>query len=523
MPWDPAYVAWLKTSPIYPVHVLETIEIGSFGPTNTPLKLSSAWVSDEHVVAIVREGSSIEYGQIRPGTYERSYGSATIEILPGVDIRASIARGMVCCLRVGPAGLPLSEVMHPHVWLGVIRDYVCRSGRWYLELTELIGGLQNRFTDSADQQSLFYSLSSTTLSVEYDPEADNSITVADTTVLLTTGETDYYLVQIVPSDGGEPFYLLGQTVNSGAGTLTTLTEDLYGTTAIAAPAGSTVKAIGYMSETPMRCAARILLSNLVPRNPDPGDGAYTNGPYDLLPEGWGYAIPQYLFDGADMEAFIDIVHAGFDGVDDTWQVVVESPQTDGLQWLQEFLRPGGFFLGLHQGSLTVRAVVRDVGLNTPGTITVDDELIVDVVEYHAWDPDSPVEYRTARTVAADGTASTSTETHIGTRPSRTRRRRDLLDCWKSTADWTNEVSERLGPYDTRVPERIVVETRGWAAAQPSIGDLVRLTTSVIPRRTVEADPVFAATPALMVGGGCNWFGGTCRLELLAIPRFPEVE
>ena len=48
---------------------------------------------------------------------------------------------------------------------------------------------------------------------------------------------------------------------------------------------------------------------------------------------------------------------------------------------------------------------------------------------------------------------------------------------------------RLGPYDTRVPERMVVETRGWAAAVPSIGDLVRLTTGVIPRRTVEAEAV----------------------------------
>lgn len=523
MAWAPEFKAWLESSPLYPVYLLESITVGSFGPTGTPLALSSGWVDDEHIVAIVREGSSIEHGQLRPGTWERSYGSATIEILPGVDIRASIARGMTVCLRVGPANQPISDEMHPHVWLGVIRDYVCRSGRWYLELVELCGALQNRFSDDANAQNLFYSLSSTTLTADYDPESQNVITVADSTVLLTTGETDYYLVKIEPSEGGDPYFLLGQTVDTGAHTLTSLTEDLYGTTTVPAKSGSVVRVVAFSSDDPLHIAARVLLSNVVPRNPDPGDGAYTNGPYDLHPEGWGYAIPQYLFDAADMETYREIVTGGFDNIDDTWQMVVESAQTDGQQWLQEFLRPGGFFISTHQGSLTVRAVVRDTGQNTPGTITIDDNLLMDVVEYHAWDPDSPVEYRTARAVAADGTADTATETHIGSRPSRVRRRRDLIDCWKSAAEWTNEVTERLGPYDTRVPERIVVETRGWAAAVPSIGDLVRLTTSLIPRRTVEADPVFDATPCLMVGGGCDWFGGSCRIELIAIPRFPEVE
>lgn len=518
MSWNPRFVADLAADPLYPLFLLEGQVVGAFAPTTAPLMLSSFAV-DGYQNCLVREGSSIQHPTLEPGTWARTVGAMTLGITPNVDIRTTVARGQVVKFLVGFPGYDVSEF--ECVWLGSVRNLFFRDGLWQLSMTELAGALQNRFSSDTNEQNLFFDLpASTKLDGDYDPAIDTTVTVDAVTGWDPNNNGDYVL-RITPTDS--PVYYvfassLAALTFSGAAAdvfdspLTDHDPPTVGTAAIATDRDP-VEAIAWIEAHPLDLVRKVLQST----------GFATNGPDDDLPRSWSYGIPRDLVDRVDVQTFIDFTTT------EHWDVLVDHSQADAQSWLTEVLRPAGLFVSTHQGCLTARAVISYTGRTTPGTVTISDDDLIEISEYQTWDDSSPVEYKTERVYAYnEADVSTFTEDHIATRPTRARRRRDLPWCFNSegsSAAWTAEVANRLGPYDTRVPERIRVSVCGWRAAVASLGDIVFLTTAfLVPRTSLHGghDP-FEGTPCLLVGGGIDWFSGGGSLELLHVPQYEGVE
>ena len=501
MAWRGPFIEQLRRPLVAPVFLFESHQFvestsGVFAGAKDPMALSSARIPGFHSrVCIELEGCSIVHPTLTPGAWNRSYGSLTIGVTPGVDVRRLCARGQAVTLSMGFSGW-----RRPHfetIWLGFVRGISNRAGQWQIECIDAPGGLQNRFSDQQDEQNLFYNLGHTTLSADYEVGVDTTIDVTASSSW-EYGDDDGYLLYITPTTG-DPYYV-------GADTLTVLTfgtlneTPRFDTTPVDAVSGDRVDTIAYLVAHPIHIAARILASS---------GTASLNGVYDVYPASWGYGISRGHLDENDASWFASLTG----GTNLTWQVLVDDPQSDAMGWLQGVLQQGGFFVSVHQGALTVRAVGTTETDITPGMVTLDHDQIASL-DYETWDSESPIEYRTSKAVGASTSETTATvsDATLSTRPSKANRRRDLLHVWDlDTGAWTAEVSARLAVWDTTVPERMTIRTSNWAAAVASVGDYVAVTTTLVDRRS-GAD--FLSTRGLMIGGGPDWFRGGCSIDVL---------
>lgn len=497
----------------------------TFGSNLEPLQLSSAPIRGHPAkVVIVREGCSVSYGRLTPGTWTRSSGGLTIAVLPGIDVRRLCTRGQGCQLRMGFKG------WHHHqfqtVWVGTIRQVRWRSGRWAIECVDLPGSLQSRFGTGTENQNLFYGLATTELDANYtagDPDLTTNATSGwtfDSASMDSSGvlssfpfiQDGGYILRITPNTGSQ-FYLYASNFDN-VDEFTGLVSGRFGTTAADADAGNAVEEVAHSQAHPIRIAGRVLSSSGTSPALSGGGGTDPglNGPDDVFPASWAYGLRPAYVDRDDMSAYVALTG----GDTQLWTMLVPDRQADGYSWLARWLQPGGFFLSMHQGRITCRGVVSN--RTTPGFVMLTDDDIVDIEEYQAWDDDSQVEYRGSRAVSSlQDESDQSQEAHIETRPTRTVVRRDQLAVYDlDVAFWLAEITARLGIYDTRVPERVRVKLLGWRAGVASLGDVVRLNTSLLTRRT-QGD-AFDGAAGLVVAGGPDWFGATTTLELLFPPQ-----
>ncbi len=514
MPWSGRFIDALHGSTLAPRYLLESITVSAAGwrAVGGDLRLSSYPVAG-YIEEIARRGSAVSYGELRPITWERSHGALTIGLRGQRDIRPFTTRGQVVQLRVGFAGWAPHE-FEP-VFTGMVRNVVQRGSRWALEVVDLVAALSSRFDTTSQQQPLFHALNSTTLTANYTPGVTATISVASGAGF--NAETGgVYVLRITPT-GGDPYYTSATTKPTANTFSGTLTDGRFNTTATAAVTGDLVEAIAYTAAHPIRIAQRLMLST--------GEGA--GGQYDVLPAGWSWGLDPGLVDGDDCDAFYRLSRASGDP---NWSMLVDAQQEDGIGWLSGVLRPGGFFVSQHQGLLTTRAVLStDVETSTSGSVTINDDDIAEVSEYQAFDPGAPIEYgrprvRAEYTAATDswGSSAALAETDIASRPSRDRYTRDLPYVFNGGSAWPDAVTTRMGQWDTRVPERLSLTLRGWHRGLFSVGDLVRLNTSLIRPRAYSSGDTFAGyRKALVVGGGIDWFGATTRLVVVTHPD--EVE
>jgi hypothetical protein len=90
------------------------------------------------------------------------------------------------------------------------------------------------------------------------------------------------------------------------------------------------------------------------------------------------------------------------------------------------------------------------------------------------------------------------------------------DVWDNASAWLTEIGGRLKRFLLRAPERVDVTTT-LDLAGVSIGDTVRLTTSIVRSRYHDEGGAFDGRRLICVGGGPDWLRGTCRLSLIAVP------
>lgn len=494
MPWSDAFLHALRADRWEPIFLLESRPIGEF-TAGRDLQLSSHRVAgyDE---AIDPTRSSISHGELQIPGFTRSATSVTIGLTK--DVRRRTTVGQTVVLRIGLPGWPVGE--YQTVFAGVVRALRWSGGLWSLQLVDLAYGLQSRPVASTTDPRLFSALDEATTDVSgtYTPPA-STLNVTSTILFDAPSGGDPYLLLVTPDTGDEPFYLTatGKTATSFTGVSGAA---LFNTTAVACGTTSTVQCCAYSDTHPLNTARRILVST--------GTGAH--GDRDIFPATWGYAIPPDLVDGDDIRAQV-AASSPASGAND-WAWVLSEPLDNGLDALQQFLAPGGFFVGERQGAITARAVIEPTALEVPNTWRLRDG---QVEQYDAWDG-NVVEARKLRFRWGDGTTYTSGATEaLDTYPARWLHDVEAPAVWENTGAWGTSLDSRLRPYLLRRGERLTVRAAGLRLAAAAVGDCLELTTDQVTSRYQAEGWPFRARRTLVVGGGPDWFRGSVRLTVLA--------
>jgi hypothetical protein len=178
----------------------------------------------------------------------------------------------------------------------------------------------------------------TTSTTAFTGNSSTTLTLTDASTFVTFNGTG--VAKITP-DVGNPFYVTftGKSGNQLTGIATT---NKFNTTQANAAIGNTVQSVAYLGAAhPLVIARRVLVST--------GNG--TNGTEDVYPETAGFGLDVEWID----EAQFRLVRGTVMNVSPyAWDVLVESPQQDGIGWLQGLLQPVGAFLVERQGQIAPR-------------------------------------------------------------------------------------------------------------------------------------------------------------------------
>lgn len=477
---------------------------------------SAIWSACSHegygaVDLLVAGSVQVQGSSLDPYNWSASIGAFSFGIWGTIDnVRRALRRGSILVLKVGFPGFSLSDF--EIVALGVVRTWSGKSPAWTIQCHDIFSGLQNRLTTDALVCRLFDGLPasdspSTTLSGSV-AVGDGSYPVASTALFGSSGKESSGLgLVLVESSLGDPYYRLWSGVTTGPDALTIdtpATATVLGTVDCGASGGDNLTLVGYLSGHPLEIVRKILHST----------GSGTNS-YDTYPATWGYGIPYSYVDSEDIQTYIDATQAGSGGT--FWRWAQVGPVDSGLTFLQSFLAGWGGFLAIRQGQITARC---GFWTRSTGAVRVDTEItdaeVARIEEYSAFEFGHQLEYTQIRVTTATG-YSYSSQGEIATLPTGQYREFDLSDrVYDSETDQREEVKNRLFESQTRIPERLVLTLAGLARAALCVGDLVKLTTTLVASRE-GGDAGFNLRDALVVEVNPDWPRGIVRVALLIYP------
>ena len=507
MAWGSAFKQALLEDVLYPRFIFESVAMSGDGadPFGGHLRLRSyiSGSNQGYIPAMVRQGSQIDHGRVQPGSWRRSFSTLRIAVAPWYDPRSKVVRGSTVALKVG-----FSEAIDTFetVFVGQVRDIRMDARGYYIECVSLEGALTSRFTSTAGEFDLFANLRdrSPVVSVAYTAGAAN-ITVSNVSGFeqsLAAGGEGYML--LVTGNSGNQFYIKATTLVGT--TFSGLSAGLFGTTDEDANVLNAVSPSTYSEGHPIDIVRAMLVST---------GNNLQNGPRDFLPETWAFGIPQQFVDEADMGMFVTATTVGTDG----WVLLATEPQNNPWAWIEGWLGQAGFFFTLHEGQITVRAIL-DPNKQTGYVTHVRQGDIVDVISFSSWSQDVPQEYYFV--LPSKGLAG-ALSPEIRSRPAGYTKTMDLSGIRTNINTAVDEPVDRLAPFYTRIPEHGVLRLRGWKYAQLAPGDVFLLSAPDLlqPRGNYNYDQ-YVGRRCLCVGGGPNWFGATTDIEFLALPQ-DEVE
>lgn len=460
---------------------------------------------------LVANSVQIQGATLDPYNWTSTIGAFSFEVWGSIEaVRRALRRGSVLVLRVGFPGFSLSE-FEP-VAFGVVRTWSGFKPRWRVQCHDIFSSMQNRLTTEALVCRLFDGLPdadspSTTLTSAV-AVGDSSYPVASTALFGSSGrETGGVGLLLVETSLGDPYYRLwsGTTAGPAITIDTPATASLIGTTDLGADSGDNITLVGYLSGHPLEIVRKILHST----------GSGTNA-YDTYPSTWGYGIPYEYVDSDDIQTYIDASQVS--GTGTSWQWAQVGPVDSGLTFLQSFLAPFGGFLAIRQGKITARCGFWTLAADAVRVDTeITDAEVVRVEEYSAYDFGHQLEYTSIIVATATGSGNSSVTAESATLPTGMSRTFDLSDrVFSDEADHQDEVIGRLFESQTRVPERLVLTLAGLARAALCVGDIVKLTTSLVASRE-GGDAGFSLRDALVVEVSPDWVRGVVRVALWIYP------
>lgn len=416
---------------------------------------------------------------------------------------AHVSRGTIVGLEVGFPGW--DEADFQQVALGVVRNLRSRGGpATTLEVWDLFAAFRQR-ADLAYGLNLLGDPTNTELvtTTDFTP-GDTTLKVADVAGFYReTGGTG--LLRITPLSG-DPFYVTW-TGTSGGDTFTGVVDDVLGTTAVLAEAGSLVEGCLYVPGHPLDAVRKLCLST----------GAGTNGTYDTLPGPWGIGIPDDFWDHTDTDDTKGVMGAF---APYPWHIVLMGSTDNALSWMQGLLSRAGLVITMHQGKLTIRAI-QDPQLATV-VMDLTDADIIRVDDWECWDPTHAVEYAYVQALYdGDTTRAGSAANTITTLPAANSANGgpgmfdinlgDLVFAGTNATDVCDETIERMEPSLRRVPEKVRLRTVLRTAVLTPC-DVVTLTTRQCQSRAGGAAG-FTGQRAVVSLVARDWSSGTVMLEL----------
>jgi len=501
MSWSIAFRERLAAGDVQPFYLLESVAVPSgadaFGGF---LRLSSFAVPGYEPI-LAMPGSTVSFGELRIRTWNASQMSWSIGIMgDAAAVRAETRRGQVVILRVG-FSRDLAEF--ETVAVGTVYNVERKGGAWSIVVRDLGGALIGRISDDPDKRRLFNDLGSTLVLGAFTP-GDPNLEVGDTSGFRTDGGS-VGVVRVV-DDADNEFFLKYTGLDVGPPRFLAVSP-AFGTSAGVTSSGNAVTEVAFINGQPIEIARKILLST----------GTGTNGADDVLPESWGYGIPESLVAVSDMTSYVQEVQPAAGS--DSQEFVATEPATNGKQLLDGFLNPAGYFLSQHQGQITCRAALRPDHNRSPAHIVITDTDVASIEHYPAYDQASPVEYILSTVVNAEEAALELSSSFIEALPVQNEIQHTLPGLYANNVNHTAivaEHSERLARWDHKTPERMVLRLIGWKAARVSLGDTVEFHTDVMTDREGRA---FAGRKGLIIQAGASWFGSSSRLVVLFLPTF----
>lgn len=467
------------------------------------------------VGVITHVGTSTSAAEVSPLSWTSTIGAFSVGVVVEqvAGVLGVVRRGQAVMLRAGFAGWTLDE-FEP-IAIGQVRNVRGSVPNFVIECRDILGLLSARVTTDAGKMSLFHGIGTattrTTLSAGY-TAADTTLSVTSDTQLVKQNDGSGALngVVLVSPSSGDPFFLTFTGYGAGPVLTGVSTTGQFGTTAVNAASGSQVYAIPYLDDHPIDAVRRILTST---------GTANGNGAYDWLPETWGYGLPERFVDGDDMTFFRGLSTPA-SGSDD-WDILSATVQENGLSWMQQVLSLGGFFLTMSQGAITCRAAVDPNETATRNSISIDDRDIAAIEDQELFDSSYPAEYG-AVTFETGSASTTRTAASLQTLPAGGTYEYDASGLvFTNEAAWRTEVLDRLEPWATRVPERLVVRCSGRRTALLAPGDVIELTSRLGRGRLPTTRFGYAERRALVSAVSPDWIGGSVRLALRVLPRGDE--
>jgi hypothetical protein len=453
---------------------------------------------------IVRNGSSISHGLLRARTWQYSAGVLTVVVSSEGNVRTVARRGQVVRLLAGTDPNDLQAV-----FVGTVNNISRRSGRWAIEVRDLLQSITSRLTTADDEARLFHDQESTTfLNVppavpNYSP-GDTEVTLADAAGFRPSPNGLYYFE--MTGNSGATFILSATSKNVSAFTGVS-TSGQFGTVAENTASGNAAVEVQVLSGHPLRVARQMLVST----------GSTGNGPGDVNIASCGLGLPDEvvaLVDVEDFEDLSDLVTASQDRF-----LVLREPTANPKGVLDAWLGPNGFFLGQHQGQITVRAVVDPGFTGTPNDFDITDDDLVSVDKYEQWDPRNPAVVRTlVLTTNSGGVLSLGSDPDaLESLPIVEEQLVALPGVYSDTTDRiliAEEAADRLARYFWLQAEVMTVTLRGVHWGKASAGDTCRLRFSLFDDRYGGS---FDGRRGLLLQCGPNWFGSTTTAVIALLP------
>lgn len=438
-------------------------------------------------------------------------GGFTVRVSAG-DGRwmAQLKRGQLYELRMGFSGWSEGE-LEP-IALGQVWQVQRRGLTTYqIVFRDFLSALVSRFSRTSGEQALFHTQGSTTLTSDY-TVGDSSISV-DSTSGFERSDDNRGGIIVYPS-GADPWIV---RYNSKTATSFALNTSVgFGTDLANASTGDEVREFFWWNSSPTKTLGEVLTST---------GTADANGPLDILPARWGYGLDRRYVDVDDMTRWADVVT-------DSQTIRTLEPQENGLSWINTWLGLRGAWGCMRQGQITSRAIMPPNGSGygnvgkTPIAATIDDDRIVRLDSWEAWDPSAALEYARVRADSFEGTGTGRRESaYVSEELTGYPTRRTLvLDAYSygSGGDTSrDQLRDRAAMWYLRIPTRFTLTVGGlrWAGLCP--GDWVRLSSRIVHGKLPQTVRGYEGWECLVTQVQPDLATGSVRLSLAALSNLAD--
>jgi len=477
-----------------PQYVIDSVQIGS-EPRGGSVRWSSFWTGGSYS-AILTPYFEVNSGQLQPYTWDCSIGSFSFGIKRDGWVPTQVTRGQVLILRVGYVGMDVADF--ERVAIGRLWSATLRGAEVVVNCRDLLA-LGSRFDVATSQLGLFGRAgSTTTVAATFTAGVSTTLTVADNASLehsQTLGGAILGAVSCKPA-GSDAFYLKYTAAHTTTPDVINGVSiaDVWGTTQAKLVSPEVVTEVAVIEDHPAAIARRILSSTGTPS----GDR-----PYDDLPAEWGFGLPEQYIDSDDIDLQIGRTQPASGNA--VWTVLESAERTNPGDWLRSFLAPGGWFLAMRQGSITVRAVPDMNSIQ----LRITDYDIIRMVSHDYWHPDFGVEYRRISATAI-GTATNSGATETATTNPVEAVSDHIIPAYTNESAQLTEVVGRLKLFELRIPERMELLLQGALGAF-CVGDEILLSTRIDTDRQGRA---FTDRASVITSLDVDWLRGVTTVVLM---------